>query len=187
MSLEADDLPQPFSIEHFADEAHRLSADEFEAKHGNAFLVRKGALESGRRPQRPQRTMVIQERPPIPIAALPGPRPNKGLIVIPVEHTGRSPYPSMITVGRTRNNDVVLPDVVVSKFHAFFREEEGKYLLQDGDSRNGTFIDGRPVGAKAGKPCAVPSGSRVTFGLLDFWFLDAKGLQDLARRSCPVG
>jgi FHA domain len=191
MNLEAEDLPEPFAITYFASDARKQDRDAFKTKHGDAFLVRKGALELGRRPPRPQRTIMIQERvlPPPPGTSaprLPGPRPSKSLVVVPVKRTGRSPYPSMITVGRTRNNDVVLPDVVVSKFHAFFREEGGKYFLQDAESRNGTLIDGRPVPPKsAGKAIAAPSGALITFGLLEFWFLDAAGLVDLVRRSCP--
>jgi FHA domain len=187
MSLEADELPQPFAIEHFADDSHRLDATAFKGRHGDAFLVRRGSLDPGRRPERPQRTVVMEEVLTLPDAPLKGPRPSKNLLVIPVVATGRSPYPSMVTVGRTRNNDVVLPDVVVSKFHAFFRVEGGKFFVQDADSRNGTWVDGKPVPAKnAGKPVLVPSGARMKFGLLDFWFLSAAGLQDLVRRSCPI-
>jgi hypothetical protein len=186
MSLEADDVPQPLAIDHYASDAHRLDADAFKARHGDAFLVRKGPLEAGRRPLRPQKTMLIEGHKVDAALTSKGPAPSTSLVVIPVQHTGRSPYPSMITVGRTRNNDVVLNDVVVSKFHAFFKEENGKLLLLDADSRNGTFIDGTPVPKnKAGAAIVAAPGSKIKFGLLDFWLLDAEGLRDLARRSCP--
>src|SRR4051794_40548232 len=41
-------------------------------------------------------------------------------LVLAVRKT-QSTFPSMITVGRTKNNDIVIPDVMISKFHAFFR------------------------------------------------------------------
>jgi hypothetical protein len=186
MSLEADDIPEPFGIDHFADDAHRLAPESFLEKHGDAFLVRRGPLEAGRRPLRPQRTMVIENRAITVAMTTKGPPANPNLVVIAVQHTGRSPYPSMITVGRTRNNDVILADVVVSKFHAYFKEEGGKLLLQDSDSRNGTWLDGKPVpNSKQGKPVEIQSGAKIKFGLLDFWFLDAAALQDLVRRACP--
>jgi hypothetical protein len=187
MSQETDDIPEPLGIEHFARDGHRLDADEFRERHGDAFLVRKGPLSQSRRPHRPQRTVLmrglVDEENPAPQ----GPTPSPELVVIPIKHTGRSPYPSMITVGRTRNNDVVLPDVVVSKFHAFFKEEDGKLLLQDADSRNGTRVDDQPVARKkASKGTVVGPGMKIGFGLLDFWLLDAAGLRDLARQSYPA-
>jgi hypothetical protein len=187
MSQEVDEAPEPLGIDHFAADAYRLDANAFKARHGDAFLVRKGPLAASRRPHRPQRTMVIKgvsERDTSPPM---GPSASGELIVVPIRHTGRSPYPSMITVGRTRNNDVVLPDVVVSKFHAFFKEEDGKLLLSDADSRNGTRVDDRPVAKqKAGKGTVVGPGMQIRFGLLDFWLLDAAALWDLVRRSCPA-
>jgi pSer/pThr/pTyr-binding forkhead associated (FHA) protein len=76
---------------------------------------------------------------------------------------------------------------VVSKFHAFFKEEDGKLLLQDADSRNGTRVDDQPVARKkASKGTVVGPGMKIGFGLLDFWLLDAAGLRDLARQSYPA-
>jgi len=97
----------------------------------------------------------------------------------------------MITVGRTRNNDIVLPDESVSKFHAFFREADAteppapadgprRMLLQDAGSRNGTLFNGGPVPtAKQGDPLVVSMGGQVRFGLVELTFLDAAGLREL--------
>jgi hypothetical protein len=185
MSHASEEPVEPLGIEHFAADGHRLDVDKFRQRHGDAFLVRSGPLSQSRRPHAPQRTVlmrsVAEEEPAVPKGPVPGP----DLVVIPIKHTGRSPYPSMITVGRTRNNDVVLPDIVVSKFHAFFKEEGGKLLLQDADSRNGTRVDDQPVAKKkASKGTVVGPGMKIGFGLLDFWLLDAAGLLDLVRKAC---
>src|SRR3954466_1649933 len=52
----------------------------------------------------------------------PAPTTERGArpLVLPLRKV-QSTFPSMITVGRTENNDLVIPDEQVSKFHAFFR------------------------------------------------------------------
>jgi hypothetical protein len=198
MSVESDDgVPEFLEIAYFARDARSLDLVGFRARHGDSFLTRRGALSPERRPKRPQRTIAMKDvqgaaaaaaaAPPAPAPPpAPGPPATPDLIVFPVRPTGRSPFPRMITVGRTKNNDVILSDIGVSKFHAFFKEEGGKVVLQDAESRNGTFADGKPVPTtKLGKAVEVAPGTKVKFGMLEFWLLNAAGLQDLARRSCP--
>lgn len=61
-----------------------------------------------------------------------------------------------IGIGRTANNDIVLPYAGVSKYHAYFtRAADGGWCLSDAGSKNGTFIgqvrvaeaEARPLGA----------------------------------------
>ena len=63
-------------------------------------------------------------------------------LVLPLRKV-QSTFPSMITVGRTDNNDLVVPDEQVSKFHAFFRLVGDRVELSDAGSRNGTFVGTR--------------------------------------------
>ncbi len=189
---------EPLPIDHFARDA-RADLALFQARYGSYFLVRNGPLAPERRPKRPQVTVVMRglgaakSDPPnegAPPKAASG-RPSQAqaeIFVFPIRRTGRSPYPSMITVGRTKNNDIVLADVGISKFHAFFKEEDGKLVLHDAESRNGTTVDDAPAPtAKAGKPATVTRGSKVRFGLLEFWVVDAAGLQELARAHAGPG
>ena len=189
MSGETEDAIQEFlAISHYARDARSLDADAFRARYGAHFLVRRGALSPERRPQRPQHTIALKDGLDVAASgARRGPTPTPDLVVFPVRATGRSPFPSIITVGRTKNNDVILSDIGVSKFHAFFREEgDGRLVLQDAESRNGTFANGLPVPTKKlGKPSDVVPGTKVKFGMLEFWLLDAADLQDLARRAFP--
>lgn len=182
-----DEINEFFELAHFARDARSLDTEAFRARHGVHFLVRRGALSPERRPKRPQHTIALKDGLPADATtARRGPSPSPDLVVFPVRTTGRSPFPSIITVGRTKNNDVILSDIGVSKFHAFFKEEDGKLFLQDAESRNGTFAAGLPVPTKKiGKPSDVVPGTKVKFGMLEFWLLDAADLQDLARRTFP--
>lgn len=50
------------------------------------------------------------------------------------------------TLGRHRNNDVVITDPKVSSFHARIDRTPEGYVVHDLGSRNGTFLNGRRVG-----------------------------------------
>ena len=89
-------------------------------------------------------------------------------------------FPSMITVGRTRSNDVVIPDVLISKFHAFFRLVDDHLELADAGSQNGTRIGERLLPPK-GQPVPVRSGDVIHFAQLRFRFLDAAACWDALR------
>lgn len=89
-------------------------------------------------------------------------------------------FPAMITVGRTPNNEIVLHDVEVSKFHAWFRVADGRVELVDANSRNGTFVGHERLPPK--EPRIVATGSTLRFGSLELQLLDAARCWDhLAR------
>jgi hypothetical protein len=190
MSVVPDDPTNPRELSSFASDARALGEDDFAARHGTAFLLHQGDFDPDRKAIRPQAT-VIMGRSQFP-AAEPGGAPKKGaegfkgmgaLHVYPVKHTGRSPFPRIVTVGRTKNNDIVMADISISKFHAFFKEEGGQFFLADAESRNGTFVDGeRAMATKQGKPTLLKTGTRVKFGGLEFRFVDAKEFIVLARQ-----
>lgn len=50
------------------------------------------------------------------------------------------------TLGRHRNNDVVITDPKVSSFHARIDRTPEGYVVHDLGSRNGTFLNGRRIG-----------------------------------------
>lgn len=55
----------------------------------------------------------------------------------------------MTTIGRWQANDIVLNSREVSRQHAQIRRETGRYLIEDCDSKNGTFLNNRRlVGAE---------------------------------------
>src|SRR5438874_9560788 len=77
---------------------------------------------------------------------------------------------SELRIGRGEQNDLRLNDASVSRHHAFLRRVDGRYLLSDVGSQNGTFVNGRRVHA----PSALQSGDRIRAGTTELIFhLDA--------------
>ncbi|HMT20811.1 MAG TPA: FHA domain-containing protein [Promineifilum sp.] len=48
-------------------------------------------------------------------------------------------------IGRGNDSDIVLPERQVSRYHLKIHYREGRYLLEDLDSKNGTFLNGQQV------------------------------------------
>lgn len=85
--------------------------------------------------------------------------------VVAIEKTARNPFATMITVGRSLNNDIVLAFPTVSKFHAYFArssEPTIPWRLVDQNSKNGTFIDAVQIRAMEAQD--LYSGRILTFG-----------------------
>jgi hypothetical protein len=91
-------------------------------------------------------------------------------------------FAERIGVGRTANNDIVLPFAGVSKYHAFFTKTDAGWLLTDAGSRNGTFIaKNRLAEGEAG---LVKNEVMVRFGPHAYLFFTPIGLADfLEERS----
>lgn len=66
-----------------------------------------------------------------------------------LKKTERNPFANLITVGRARNNDIVLEHTSVSKLHLNFTRIDDEWFVQDGRSKNGTFVNGVRLGAGA--------------------------------------
>jgi hypothetical protein len=94
--------------------------------------------------------------------------------VLPVRKS-QPTFASMITVGRARNNDIVVPDALVSKVHAFFRCHDGQWGLVDAGSINGTRIGSTTLAPRAA-PEPLHPGDEIAFGEQTFRFLDATTL-----------
>ena len=76
-----------------------------------------------------------------------------------------------ITIGRTGNNDVVLEDNSVSRFHAYFQQDakDSHWKLVDAESKNGSWING--IRMTAGKAEAVADQAQLRFGDVEVHFL----------------
>ena len=55
----------------------------------------------------------------------------------------------VLTIGRSKRNDLVLPDQWLSRHHAEIREESEIYSIHDLESRNGTLVNGSRIAEKA--------------------------------------
>ena len=91
----------------------------------------------------------------------------------------------LMTVGRTSNNDVVVRDTSVSRFHAYVKPADaGTLLIQDAGSTNGTLVNGNSVPARDnGPPIELKPGDDVRIGQVDFTFLDAAALRSFVLQA----
>jgi hypothetical protein len=51
-------------------------------------------------------------------------------------------FSMMITVGRAENNDIIIRNGKISKFHAYFNQIGDSWAVTDGNSSNGTYVRG---------------------------------------------
>jgi hypothetical protein len=76
---------------------------------------------------------------------------------------GKIEYPldtPVVTIGRSRSNDISLEDSRVSRHHARIVRDAGGFLIEDLNSRNGTRVDDRAVRDSA----ALTDGAVVRIG-----------------------
>jgi predicted component of type VI protein secretion system len=90
--------------------------------------------------------------PPQPLARLRVLEPHGGDRIF-VLHGG------VLTIGRGRDNDLVLGDPRVSRRHARIQARQGRLVLSDLESRNGTRVNGAPV-----EEVAIGIGDEILLG-----------------------
>jgi pSer/pThr/pTyr-binding forkhead associated (FHA) protein len=69
-----------------------------------------------------------------------------------------------LTIGRAGDSDLIVDDEYASTHHAKLVFINGDWLIQDLDSTNGTFLDGKKVGT----PVAVAMNTQVRVGQTTF-------------------
>jgi pSer/pThr/pTyr-binding forkhead associated (FHA) protein len=69
-----------------------------------------------------------------------------------------------LTIGRAGDSDLIVDDEYASTHHAKLVLINGDWLIQDLDSTNGTFLDGKKVGT----PVAVAMNTQVRVGQTTF-------------------
>jgi len=79
----------------------------------------------------------------------------------------RIPCNSVVTIGRDKNNNVVLSDLLVSRNHAMVRRlGAGDYYIIDSGSSNGTSVNG----GRITEPTRLRNGDRIAIGITEFMF-----------------
>lgn len=93
-------------------------------------------------------------------------------MIIPVrKRRDSNAFAMMITLGRAPNNDLVIPDQRVSKFHAYFRKLGQQWMINDANSMNGTWVDGQPI--PSDRSAALKSGATIRLAeTLEMIFLE---------------
>lgn len=165
------------SVDEYRELARTRTREQFVVLHPQPFLVGVPHLH---RPHSPGRTILMSSAERAVMAGRQRRQSGDASLVVLAVQKIQSSFPSMITVGRTANNDVVIEDVQISKFHAFFKILPHGAELADAGSRNGTFVRERKLEPK-GPALPVRVGDSVRFGTLEFSFLDASSTWDRLR------
>ena len=141
-----------------------LTRDQFRARFECYFLCSDLGIGKATRPQRTE-AFVAEEK----TESYAGPMPGSPFAapLVKVQET----FPSMIMLGRTLNNDIVVGDTSISKFHAFFRVGPGSIEVADAGSRNGTFVGEKKLEPKQME--RLKPGDHIRFARLAFQLLDA--------------
>lgn len=74
-----------------------------------------------------------------------------------------------LTIGRTSENDIKLPDPIVSRQHAVVSIEQGKPILEDRGSTNGTFLNGEKIDKET-----LSNGDKLRMGRADLRFFEGE-------------
>jgi hypothetical protein len=165
-------------LEAFIEDARNLDADQFAERFGSGFLMVTAASTGGRRGS--TSTVVVLDSEDDS-----GGRTAGISVVIHSLRPRDGSGGHLVTIGREPNHDVVVPDVSVSRFHAFAKQEAGGgFLIQDAGSTNGTTVNGNSVMARgAGEPTRLTPGDNVKFGRVELTFADAKAVREFALQA----
>ena len=165
-------------FEALIDDARDLAPGDFERKWGNGFLLATATRLYSRRTESTTELLLDNER------ADPAARTaDLGITVYPLRPSANSPG-TLVTLGRGVGHDVTIPDASISRFHAFVKQEEGRFLVQDADSTNGSLVNGASVPTRAGGPATpLKPGDSVRLGRMEFTFVDAAGLQSFVLKA----
>jgi serine phosphatase RsbU (regulator of sigma subunit) len=71
-----------------------------------------------------------------------------------------------ILIGRSSKNDLVLPDLSLSRVHAEIYRHGDHFLVKDAGSKNGTLLNDQQVVT----PTVLRKGDRITLGSAHIWF-----------------
>lgn len=166
----------------FDHDARLLDLDTFRALHGEAFLVHYGAL-ANLSPATALRGTVNNE-----MLRVDGEWLYQYFVFRLRKAPGeRGDVP--VSIGRTSDNDVVIPDESLSRRHATVAAtghgEGSPWQICDIGSTNGTFVD--DVRLVRDTPVTLMTGSRVRLGGVEVTFLLAREFCTLVQRLGPRG
>jgi len=164
-------------LRSFSEDARALPASEFEDRHGSGFLLLSTAgLQV---PAGPAMTEVRLDDGD----AQGGERTASVAVLAYALRRSERSVGHLVTIGRTANNDVVIPDLSVSRFHAFVKPgADGSLQIQDANSTNGSTVNGRSIPAQGqGTAVSLKAGDTVRLGQVELTFVDGPALQQFVR------
>ena len=150
--------------------------------HALSAIARRFLLDQTKLREQLKSPLLVLERPPLEQEAVlllgtagsgsPKPRSGEGLLYeIKKTAQAQNAFPMGVTLGRTENNDIMVEDNSVSRFHAFFLEDERTrtWKVADADSKLGTWVG--PVRLPPRVPSPLIDLSRLRFGEIELFFM----------------
>ncbi len=90
-----------------------------------------------------------------------------------------------LTIGRSEDCDIILPDRQVSRYHAQITWQGDHFQLEDLDSKNGTHVNGQEL---RGAPVALQDGDEIQIALrFKLGFVDAGATAPLTLETGELG
>ena len=137
--------------------SHELKDDD-EIKIGNwviRFSTKDEAHESETQIMGKEPTRIISYKPSRKELVL-----EKALIRFEKERSRIYPFKKgLVSIGKSKSNDIVLTDDYSSNFHAKIENRNGEFFLKDLGSTNGTFLNGQRI-----FETALPVNSLIEIG-----------------------
>lgn len=88
-----------------------------------------------------------------------------------------------VLIGRSSKNDLVIPDLSLSRVHAEIFKDGDLYLLKDAGSKNGTLLNGQTVTS----PTPLRKGDQVSLGTAVLWFnVEPRSRVEITDNPTPV-
>jgi hypothetical protein len=107
-------------------------------------------------------------------------RGDRLVFAVPLAKSNRNAYGSKITLGRAKNNDIIIRASKISKLHAAFAlEGAGAPSVMDMGSVNGTMVNGVRLAPR--QPQALAQGDLIDFWRYTFRYYDPQGMIRLLK------
>ncbi|MCI0527224.1 MAG: FHA domain-containing protein, partial [Nitrospira sp.] len=90
-------------------------------------------------------------------------------------------HKGIFTIGRSKENDLMLDDALVSRMHATLRQEGTDFVLEDEKSRNGVFVNGKTISR-----VKLSDGDKIQIGGFKLQFLFSDSPQAVPNKATAV-
>jgi pSer/pThr/pTyr-binding forkhead associated (FHA) protein len=94
---------------------------------------------------------------------------------------GRNSAPGPVSIGRTSDNDLAIPEYTISTRHCLLALVDGEYRLTDLGATNGTLVNEVPLTPR--KPCRLKGGESLRMGRFTLLFHLPRGFGEFLRQK----
>jgi hypothetical protein len=169
-----DEEVDTISVDDLAAELNKWGEESFQKKYDHPFMVVVYTPPSDAELVDPQTVETDVSE------VSKAPQRSSGMKCIPIVKSDRNAFKSKVTVGRAKNNDIILRAAKVSKLHAAFVQDARGYQVMDMGSANGTVITG--VRLKKNQVVRLKTGDMISFWRYVFEFFRSEDFLNLLRK-----